>query len=684
MSTSTTSIEQLAINTIRTLSMDAVQEANSGHPGTPMALAPVAYVLWNKVMNYDPANPHWPNRDRFVLSCGHASMLIYSMLHLAGVKELDPQGNVQDAPAVSLEEIKRFRQLHSKTPGHPEFRHTSGVETTTGPLGQGVGNSVGFAMASRWFAAHFNRPDFELFNFNTYVLCSDGDLMEGISHEVASLAGHLRLSNLCWIYDNNNITIEGETSLAYSDQAASRFEGYGWNTLHVTDANDLEAIETALEEFQRTTDRPTLIVLDSHIAWGAPTKQDTHGAHGAPLGDDEIKATKKVYGWPEDEKFLVPPEVLEHFQQGIGARGKQQVEAWEAKFVEYQSKFPKEAKQLEMIDRGKLPENWDAELPVFPTDAKGDASRNTSGKVIQAVGQAIPWFVGGSADLAPSTKTLMKFDGATAFQAASYEGRNMHFGIREHGMAAIVNGLTLCKLRAFGSTFLVFSDYARPSMRLASIMEIPSIFIFTHDSIGVGEDGPTHQPIEHVAALRAIPNMLVFRPGDANEVAECYRVILNLEKHPSSLILTRQSIPTLDREKFAPASGTAKGAYILADAQGQEPKVILIATGSELSLVASAYETLTAEGIPTRVVSMPCRELFLMQSKAYQEEVLPPSIQKRVAVEMATSFGWTQFVGPEGRMLSIDHFGASAPGSQLAKHFGFTAERVVELAKEIA
>ncbi len=685
MSQATVSIEQLAINTIRTLSMDAVQAANSGHPGTPMALAPVAYALWQRQLRYDPQHPLWPNRDRFVLSCGHASMLIYSMLHLTSVKQVDAQGQPTDELAVSLDEIKQFRQLHSKTPGHPEFGHTSGVETTTGPLGQGVGNSVGMAIASRYLAARYNRPDFELFNFDTYALCSDGDLMEGVGGEAASLAGHLKLANLCWIYDDNSITIEGNTSLAYSEDVALRFQGYRWHTISLTDANDTEALTAALEEFKKVQDRPTIIIVKSHIAWGAPNKQDTHGAHGAPLGADEIKATKQVYGWPEEENFLVPPEVPEHFSEGIGQRGRELRQAWEAKFAEYQSRFPELAQQLQQMQQGELPDNWHQGIPTFPTDMeKGMASRSSGGKVMQAVGQGVPWLIGGSADLAPSTKTLLEFeDAGGSFAAGNYAGRNLHFGVREHAMAAAVNGMTLCGLRGYGSTFLVFSDYCRPSLRLAAIMRIPSLFIFTHDSIGVGEDGPTHQPIEHVAALRTIPDLLVFRPGDANEVAECWKAMLNSKDRPSSLVLTRQNIPTLDREKYHAASGVAQGGYILAGDPGVTPQVILIGTGSEVSLCVKAYETLMAEGITARVVSMPCRELFELQSEDYRQQVLPDSVIARVVVEMATPFGWDRYVGMQGKTLCIDHYGASAPGGQVAKEFGFTPERVVELAKSL-
>jgi len=677
MTTAAISIQQLAINTIRTLSMDAVEAANSGHPGTPMALAPAAYAIWNRVLRYDPEAPRWANRDRFVLSCGHASMLLYSMLHLTGVKRVGRDGQRTGELAVPLEEVKRFRQLDSLTPGHPESHLTTGVETTTGPLGQGCGNSVGMAMASHWLAARFNRPGFDLFNFNVYVLCSDGDLMEGVASEAASLAGHLKLANLCWIYDNNRITIEGHTSLAFSEDVALRFSGYGWNTVHVRDANDVDALSTALRTFRDTTDRPTLIVLDSHIGWGSPNKQDSHEAHGAPLGADEVKLTKHAYGWPEEEKFLVPAGVREHFQAGIGTRGRQLRESWEQLYTRYAAQYPDLAKQLDLMEQRELPAGWDQGFPTFPTDPKGIATRQSSGKVQQTVGKNLPWLIGGSADLAPSTRTLLEFEGAGDFHAGNYGGRNLHFGIREHGMGAILNGLATCHLRPYGATFLVFSDYCRPAMRLSAIMEVPSIYIFTHDSIGVGEDGPTHQPIEHLAALRAMPGLLVMRPGDANEVVEAWKTIMPLQHDPVALILTRQNLPTVDRAKYAPAAGVSQGAYIIADAPSGKPSVILLTSGSELSLCLSAHEKLTAAGVAARVVSMPCWELFDRQPAAYQAEVLPPSVTTRVVVEMASSFGWARYAGTQGRYVTIDHYGASAPAGQLAKKFGFTVENIV-------
>jgi transketolase len=675
-------LDALSINTIRTLSMDAVQQANSGHPGTPMALAPVAYCLWQNHLHYDPGDPVWPNRDRFVLSAGHASMLLYSLLHLTGVQAVSSQYESLGTPAVSLEDIKKFRQLHSKCPGHPEYRLTSGVETTTGPLGQGVANSVGMAMAERWMATHFNQPAFEdLISFNVYALCSDGDMMEGISNEAASLAGHLQLANLCWIYDNNRITIEGRTDLAFSEDVAERFMAYGWNVTRVGDANDLEMLEGAYRTFLDTTDRPTLIIVDSHIAWGAPNKQDTHGAHGEPLGENEVRLTKRFYGWPEDAKFLVPDGVYDHFRQGIGRRGKELRDAWFARLEQYRTKYPDLADQLDRIQHRRLPEGWEKGLPTFPADPKGLATRNSSGEVLNALAKNIPWLIGGSADLAPSTKTLLTFDRIGDFEAGSYRGRNLHFGIREHAMGAILNGMATVKVRPYGATFLIFSDYTRAPIRLAALMELPVIYIFTHDSIGVGEDGPTHQPIEQLASLRAVPGFLVLRPADANEVVEAWKVIIQLHHQPTALILTRQNIPTLDRSKYAPASGVARGAYILADAPDGQPDVILMGSGSEISLCVGAYEKLNQEGIKARVVSMPCWELFDDQDATYRDHVLPPWIKNRVSVEQASTFGWTKYVGEHGTSIGMRSFGASAPLKDLLEEFGFTVDRVAGAAR---
>jgi transketolase len=673
-------IDVTCINTIRTLAMDAVQAANSGHPGTPMALAPVGYSLWQEVLRFDPSDPVWPNRDRFVLSAGHASMLLYALLHLTGVKSVNSDYEVLGEPAVSLDQIKKFRQLHSKCPGHPEYRLTSGVETTTGPLGQGVANSVGMAIAGKWMGTRFNKPGFEdLIDFNVYSICGDGDMMEGISGEAASIAGHLKLSNLCWIYDNNNITIEGHTELAFSEDVGKRFEGYGWKILHVKDANDVSALTAAYQAFLDTKDRPTLIIVDSHIGYGAPNKQDTHGAHGSPLGEDEIRLTKKFYGWPEDAKFLVPDGVYEHFQQGIGARGKALREAWFETLKSYKAKYPELADELYKMQHRELPDGWDKDLKPFPADPKGLASRVSSGKVLNAVAKNVPWLMGGAADLAPSTMTLI--DDVPSFEADDYAGRNMHFGIREHAMGAILNGMSTVKVRPYGSGFLIFSDYGRAPIRLAALMELPVIYVFTHDSIGVGEDGPTHQPIEQLPSLRAIPGLLVIRPCDANEVVEAWRQIMPLRHQPSVLVLSRQNLPTLDRTKYAPASGLKKGAYVLADAEDGKPDVILIGTGSEVSLCVDAYESLKAEGIKARVVSMPCWETFDDQDQAYRESVLPPSVQARVSVEQASAFGWAKYVGSEGASIAMRSFGASAPLKDLLKEFGFTAEKVVETAK---
>jgi transketolase len=673
-------LDSLAVNTIRTLSMDAVQQANSGHPGTPMAMAPVSYCLWQRILRFDPADPIWPNRDRFVLSMGHASMLLYSLLHLSGVKAVDPQYERLGELSVTLDDIKRFRELDSKCPGHPEYRWTSGVETTTGPLGNGVATSVGMAMAGKWMASHFNRPDFEIFDYNVYAQCGDGCMMEGVSNEAASIAGHLGLSNLCWIYDNNHITIEGNTALAFSDDVATRFISYGWNVTRVGDANDLEMLERAFKTFQHTTDRPTLIIVDSHIAYGAPHKQDTSGAHGEPLGEEEIKLTKRGYGWPEDAKFLVPDGVREHFADGVGKRGRETRTAWAARFEEYRKKYPELADQVERMQRRELPAGWDRNLPVFSPDAKGVAGREASAKVLNALAQNVPWLLSGSADLAPSTKTRLTFEGAGDFEPGSYEGRNLHFGIREHAMGAILNGLALSKVRGCGSGFLIFSDYLRPTLRLSAIMEIPTTFIFTHDSIGVGEDGPTHQPVEHLASLRAIPGLITLRPGDANEIVDAWRVIMHQSHKPVCLILSRQAMPTVDRTKYA-ASMVEKGAYVLADVDPGNPQVILIATGSEVSFAVDAYEQLKGEGIKARVVSMPSWELFDQQSPEYRESVLPAAVTARVCVEQASTFGWSRYAGSGGAVIGMTTFGASAPLKELQKKFGFTVEHVVTAAK---
>jgi transketolase len=662
--------------------MDAVQKANSGHPGTPMALAPVGYTLWSQFLRYHPQHPDWPNRDRFVLSVGHASMLLYSLLHLAGVDEIDAHGKPTGKPAISLEDIKQFRQLDSKTPGHPEYRMTTGVETTTGPLGQGCANSVGMAMAERWLAERFNRPGATLFDYKVYTLCGDGDMMEGVSSEAASIAGHLKLANLCWIYDNNTISIEGHTELAFSEDVAERFRGYGWNTLHVKDANDAAALAEALQTFQKTTDAPTLIVVDSIIGYGAPHKQNTAAAHGEPLGEDEIRLAKKAYGWDENSSFEVPEQARTRLRDALHSRSDNDYQAWNNALEQLQGSEPALAAELQAMREGKMPAGWDAKLPTFDTDAKGIATRASGGKVLNAFAEQIPWLLGGSADLSPSTKTNLTFDGAGSFSAKDYSGRNLHFGVREHAMGAIANGLALCYLRSYTSTFLVFSDYMKPPIRLASIMELPVIFVFTHDSIGVGEDGPTHQPIEHLTQLRATPGLLTLRPGDANEAAEVWKVALSQSHRPSCVILSRQNLPTLDRSRYAPAAGAAKGAYVLADAENGQPQVLLLATGSELSLAVDAYEQLKQEGIAARVVSMPSWELFEDQDASYRDQVLPPSIKARVAIEQAGPLGWDRYVGQSGAKVVMNSFGASAPLAKLQAKFGFNVENVVKLAKQ--
>jgi transketolase len=676
-------LDQLCINTIRTLSMDAVQKANSGHPGAPMGLAPVAYCLWQQFLRYDPEDPIWPNRDRFVLSNGHASMLLYSMIHLAGVRDISSDGKVLSTPALSLDEIKNFRQIGSKTPGHPEYGLTTGVEATTGPLGQGVANSVGMAIAERWLAAYFNRPGFDLFNYNIWAICGDGCMMEGISSEAASVAGHLKLSNLCWIYDNNHITIEGNTDLAYDENVAARFAAYGWDVQHLPDANDLIALADAYSHALKVDDRPKLIIVDSHIGYGSPNRQDTKEAHGEALGEEEVKLTKRFYGWPEDAKFLVPDGVRENFRDVMGKRGKQLSSQWNALFAKYKVQYPDLAAQYERMLQRQPAEGWDKELPAFAPDAKGLATRDSSSKVLNAIAKSHPWLMGGSADLYPSTKTRLVFDTAGDFEAGNYNARNFHFGIREHAMGAIVNGMALSNVRAYGSTFFVFTDYMKTPVRLSALMEIPSIWIFTHDSIGLGEDGPTHQPIEQLITLRAVPGLMTLRPADANEVVEAWKVIMTLQKEPVALVLTRQAVPTFDRTKYASAAGLARGAYILADADGGKPQVILMATGSEVCLCIDAYEKLKAEGIRARVVSMPSWDLFEHQDQSYRDEVLPPDVTARVAVEMASTLGWAKYAGPKGRIIGMHTFGASAPLKDLQKKFGFTADNVIQSAREV-
>ena len=676
-------LDQLAINTIRTLSIDAVQKAKSGHPGTPMALAPLVYTIWNRILRFDPQDPIWPDRDRFVLSNGHASMLLWSVLYLSGTQAVNADYERVGQPAVTLDDIRHFRQLGSKAPGHPEYHLVSGVETTTGPLGQGIATSVGMAIARKWLASRYNRPGFAIFDYDIYVTCSDGDLMEGVGSEAASLAGHLELDDLCWIYDNNHITIEGNTRITFTEDVAARFMGYRWNVLRVGDANDIGRIEDALAIFRETKHRPTLIILDSHIGYGSPHRHDTAAVHGEPLGKEEVKLTKRAYGWPEDAKFLVPDGVREHFAAGIGKRGADARSRWQKLFAEYRKQFPDLVTEIEQMQRRELPAGWDRNLPSFPADAKGIAGRDASGQVLNVLAENIPWFLGGSADLGTSNKTTLKFSGAGDFEPESLGGRNLHFGIREHAMTAIVNGLSLSKLRAFGATFFIFSDYARPAIRLSAIMELPTIWVFTHDAMGDGEDGPTHQPVEQLISMRAIPGMVVLRPSDANEVVEAYRYILQLRHKPAALVLSRQPLPTFDRSKYASAAGLAKGAYVMADTPGGAPEIIFIACGSEVSLVVEAQQTLASQGIRSRVVSMPSWDIFEDQPQAYRDSVLPPKIAARVAVEQGSVLGWERYVGASGKVIGMKTFGASAPLKELQRKFGFEPERVVAVAKEL-
>jgi transketolase len=675
-------LDELAINTIRTLSIDAVQQAKSGHPGTPMALAPLVYVLWNEVMRFDPQDPIWPNRDRFVLSNGHASMLLWSLLYLTGTRAVNAQYEQLGAPAVTLDDIRHFRQLGSKAPGHPEYHLTSGVEATTGPLGQGISMSVGMAIGRKWLASRYNKPGFDLFNYNIYTVCGDGDLMEGVGSEAASLAGHLGLDDLCWIYDNNHITIDGKTKITFTEDVAARFAAYDWNVLHVSDANDLESIADGLATFRKTKARPTLIILNSHIGYGSPHKVDTSAAHGEPLGDDEVRLVKRAYHWPEDAKFLVPDGVMEHLADGIGQRGGKARRDWEAMFAKYRERFPDLATEIELMQRRELPAGWDRNLPSFPPDAKGIAGRDASSQVLNILAQNIAWFLGGSADLASSNRTELKFPGAGDFEPGTPGGRNLHFGIREHTMTAIVNGLSLSKLRAYGSTFLIFTDYARPAIRLSAIMELPTIFVCTHDAMGDGEDGPTHQPVEQLISLRAIPGLVVIRPADANEVVEAYRYVLQLRHQPALLALSRQALPTFDRRKYASAAGVARGAYVMADAADGSPEIILIASGSEVSLVVQAHEAMTSRGVRSRVVSMPSWDIFEEQPQSYRDEVLPSAVKARVAVEQGSVLGWDRYVGAAGRIIGMKTFGASAPLKELDRKFGFEPERVVAVAME--
>jgi transketolase len=676
-------LDQLAINTIRTLSIDAIQQANSGHPGTPMALAPLVYTLWNRVMRFDPKDPIWPNRDRFILSNGHASMLMWSVLYLTRTVAVNAEYESLGKPSVTLDDIRHFRQLNSKAPGHPEYHWVSGVETTSGPLGQGVATSVGMAIARKWLASRYNQPGFDIFDYDIYAVCGDGCLMEGVASEAASLAGHLGLDELCWIYDNNHITIEGNTRITFTEDVAARFLAYQWNVLRVGDANDLQRIEDALAVFRNTKGRPTLIVLDSHIGYGSPHKVDTAAIHGEPLGEEEVRLTKRAYGWPENAKFLVPEGVLEQFDAGIGARGADARRRWEALFASYREKFPELAAEIDQMQRRELPSGWDRNLPTYSPDPKGIAGRDASGEVLNVLAQSIPWFLGGSADLAPSNKVALKFAGAGDFEPESPGGRNLHFGIREHAMAAIVNGLSLSKLRAFGATYVIFSDYARPAIRLSALMELPTIFVFTHDAMGDGEDGPTHQPVEHLISLRAIPGLVVLRPADANEVVEAYRYVLQLHHQPAVFALSRQALPTFDRTKYASAAGVARGAYVMADTPGGPPEIIFIASGSEVSLIVAAHEVLASRGIRSRVVSMPSWDIFEHQPQSYRQEVLPPAVKARIAVEQGSELGWERYVGADGRVIGMKTFGASAPLKELQRKFGFEPEAVVAMAMEL-
>ena len=678
-----TNLDQLSINTIRTLSMDAVQQAKSGHPGTPMALAPLVYTTWNRVMRFDPQDPIWPNRDRFVLSNGHASMLLWSMVHLTRTRAVNAEYERLGHASVTLDDIRRFRRLDSKAPGHPEYHWVSGVETTTGPLGQGVATSVGMAIAEKWLANRYNRPGFPIFDYRIYTIAGDGCMMEGVGSEAASLAGHLGLDNLCWIYDNNRITIEGRTNIAFSEDVAMRFLAYGWHVLRVSDANDIERIEHSLNRARNNTGSPTLIVLDSHIGYGSPHKVDTAEAHGEPLGDEEIQLTKRAYGWPEDAKFLVPDGVYEHFEEGIGKRGTKARQEWTQLFDAYRAQCPELAAEIDQMQRRELPKNWDRNLPVFPADPKGVAGREASGKALNVLAQNVPWFLGGSADLGPSNKTLLTFDGAGHFQANNPGGKNLHFGIREHSMGAVLNGLSLSKIRPYGATFFIFSDYERPAIRLSALMELPTVFVFTHDAMGDGEDGPTHQPVEHLASLRAIPGLVTLRPGDANEVVEAYRYIMQLRHQPAVLVLSRQPLPTLDRTKYAAATGLARGAYVLADAPGGNPEIILIASGSEVSVAVDAHEKLIGDGIRSRLVSMPSWDIFEHQTPEYRDGVLPQNVTTRIAIEQASTFGWERYVGAKGRVIGMTTFGASAPLKELQRKFGFEPARVTEIAKEL-
>ena len=676
----TADLDARSINVIRGLCMDMVQQADSGHPGTPMDIAPFVYTLWQKFLRFDPADPIWPNRDRFVLSEGHASALLWSLLHLADVRAVEPDYEILGQRAVTMQDIKTFRELGSHCPGHPEYRWTSGVEATTGPLGQGVAMSVGMAMAQRWLAARYNRDGHTLFDFDVYALGGDGCMMEGISSEAASLAGHQRLSKLCWIYDSNRVTIEGHTDITFTEDVAARFLAYGWNVVTVADANDIVLIKRAFHSFLTEHERPTLILVHSHIGYGSPV-EDTPKAHGEPFGVEGVRSTKRFFGLPEDQQFYVPDEIYGCFKDQIGARGAKGHAEWKAAFATYQEDLPELADELVRIQHRELPDGWDATLPTFPADGTGLATRQSSGQVLNVLAQAVPWIVGGAADLSPSTLTRLLFDGAGDLQSDTPGGRNVHFGVREHASAAIANGMSLTKLRSFWSGFFIFSDYARAAIRLSALMEIPVVHVFTHDSIGVGQDGPTHQPVEQLASLRAMPGILVFRPCAANEVVETWRHVATLKREPAVIVLSRQALPTLDRTKVAPASGLARGAYVLVDAENGSPDVLLLATGSEVHLALNARDELAKDGVGARVVSMPCWELFDRQDQQYRDEVLPPRVLARVGVEQASTFGWDRYVGSRGAVVGMHTFGASAPLKSLLTKFGFTADSVATVAR---
>ena len=669
-------LDLLCINTLRTLAIDQVQQASSGHPGTPMGAAPTAYCLWQRFLNFDPKDAAWPNRDRFVLSVGHASALLYGLLHLCGVKAGNGSGL-----AVEMRDLQRFRQDGSRCTGHPEHGWTTGVETTTGPLGQGVATSVGMAIAEAWLAATYNRPGFTLFDHRVFALAGDGDMMEGLSAEAASLAGHLKLGRLCWIYDCNHISIEGSTAITFTENVGARFTACGWQVLQVADANDLEATALALKTFKSTTDRPTLIIVHSHIGYGAPHKQDTAAAHGEPLGVQEARAAKRFYGFEPDADFAVPDGVREHFSAHFGQRGSGSHEVWRTRFAAYRTQYPELAAQIDQIQQRELPDAWDAALPVFEPDAKGLATREASGRVLNQIAANVPWLLGGAADLAPSTKTNLVFDFAGSFEPSSPAGRNFHFGIREHAMCAAANGMALSGLRPFAASFFVFTDYARGAIRLTAMMGLPVVYVWTHDSIAMGEDGPTHQPVEQLASFRAMPGMVTLRPADANEVVEAWRVVMALQDQPASLVLSRQALPTLDRRRYAPATGVARGAYVLADAEGGQPDVLLLASGSEVALCIAAYEQLKVEGVRARVVSMPSWDLFERQDKAYREQVLPSAVQARVSVEAASPLGWDRYVGRRGEIMAMRGFGLSAPGPVVEAHFGFDLAHVLAAAR---